>query len=456
MKLTRIILRGAILWLLATPHFMFAQNAEFRSLFDGQSLNGWETPVPSYWSVEEGAITARITKEHPCATNQYLVWKGGELADFELKLKSRVRGEGAINNGFQFRSRLLPDHDICGYQVDNNLQTDWLVRLYDEFGRHTLAMRGEHAHFDTNGLRTATKIENASGTAWFKLEEWHEYHLICRGPDITLDVDGKRACEVHDDDPRRRELQGILGLQLHSGPPTVAQFKDIRLRILKPASPAPRSPQPNTKQAALQKEAIAWWPLDAGAQGATPWLRHVPGWEKFEMNVRAVGPRATANGNVILMHGAYFESAPDVLPPSNSFTIYLRARNANGKWKGGLVSKEGSFALSADSAIHFSISTDQGPRDVSFPLSDVDPLAWHELVARYDQTTVSLFCDGRKMDSQTCAGKVAQSNSPFLIAAQSERGAISGQFEGELETAALWSRALTDSEIAALSEISSR
>jgi len=38
----------------------------------------------------------------------------GELADFELKLKSRVRGEGAINNGFQFRSKLT--EESVGYR----------------------------------------------------------------------------------------------------------------------------------------------------------------------------------------------------------------------------------------------------------------------------------------------------------------------------------------------------
>jgi hypothetical protein len=124
------------------------------SLFDGRSLAGWSTSAPQYWTVEEGAITGRITRENPCTVNQYLVWEGSELADFELKLESRLRGEGGINNGFQFRSRLLPDGDVCGYQVDNNLETPWLVRLYDEYGRHTLAWRGERTVFDENGLRT--------------------------------------------------------------------------------------------------------------------------------------------------------------------------------------------------------------------------------------------------------------------------------------------------------------
>ncbi len=141
----------------------------FEPIFDGRTLAGWETPDPTYWRVEEGAITGEITAGHPCAVNQYLVWKGGELADFELKLRSRLRGDGGINNGFQFRSRVLPDHDVCGYQVDNNLQTPWLVRLYDEFGRHTLAWRGERTVIDATGTRTVTALAEGAGPAWFKL-----------------------------------------------------------------------------------------------------------------------------------------------------------------------------------------------------------------------------------------------------------------------------------------------
>ena len=85
--------------------------------------------------------------------NRYLIWKGaadapgGRLADFELKLRSRVRGDGAINNGFQFRSTVMENGwDVKGYQVDNNLNVNdgspWLVRLYDEHGREDLAPPG--------------------------------------------------------------------------------------------------------------------------------------------------------------------------------------------------------------------------------------------------------------------------------------------------------------------------
>jgi len=242
--------RLSLLLVLCMTATAAAAEEGFEPIFDGKTLDGWKTFDPSYWSVKDGAITATITKEHPLRENRYLIWQGnakapqGQMADFELKLKSRVRGEGAINNGFQFRSRLLPNGwDIAGYQVDNNLNvggvSPWLVRLYHEHGRDTLAFRGERTIFDENGKATKKPIVEASGEPWFKLEEWHEYHLICAGNHLTLKVDDRLAADVIDNDPKQFAAQGILGLQLHSGPPTIAQFKDIQVKILKVAE-APR------------------------------------------------------------------------------------------------------------------------------------------------------------------------------------------------------------------------
>lgn len=437
----------------------------FQSIFDGRSLAGWETPDPSYWAVEDGAITGRITKEHPCTVNQYLVWEGGELADFELKLKSRLSGEGGINNGFQFRSRLLPDHDVCGYQMDNNLQTPWLARLYDEFGRHTLAMRGERAVFDPEGKRTATKIPEAEGPAWFRLEDWHEYHLTCVGHQITLRVDGRLAAEVEDNDPRRRELQGILALQLHSGPPTLVQFKDIRLKVLKAAPKRLKTGRflETPRQLALRGEALAWWPLDTGGHGARPPLRHIPGWEKFELNVRAAGPGASANTDVVILDGAYFDAGPDLPGGTEALTVYVRARDPRGVWDAALFGKRGSreqvqFNLfgtdlpeTPGSDLGFEIRTDRGLAMVSFPVSQIEATAWHDLVGRYDGRTLDLFCDGRRLATKPWSGALRQNREPLLIGAETDAGKVVRHFRGELEEAALWSRALTDDEVAMLS-----
>jgi hypothetical protein len=213
------------------------EHDEFVSLFDGKTLDDWETPDTSYWSIEDGAITGTISEAHPCTVNQYLVWRGGEIGDFELKLAHRlVKGSpnsGGINGGFQFRSLLLPDHDVAGYQVDNNHNTPWLVRLYDEHGRHDLALRGESARLGMNLKRDVTPIEGVAGEpAHFRLDEWHEYHLIAIGNHVELRVNGVKVAEFFDEDPTVRDMKGILALQLHSGPPMKAQFKDIRLKKL--------------------------------------------------------------------------------------------------------------------------------------------------------------------------------------------------------------------------------
>lgn len=207
----------------------------FVSIFDGTTLDGWQAADMSYWSIEDGAITAKITAEHPSERNHYLVYQGGKLGDFELKLRHRIVSDETVNGGFQFRSEMF-DGDIAndcrGYQVDNNTNTPWLVRLYDEFGRHDLALRGQKSVFNADGTKETTPIPEAEGDPWFQLDEWHEYHLICRGQNLTLYVNDRLVAEVIDNDPNQQDFSGILALQLHSGPRMTVQFKDIRLKNL--------------------------------------------------------------------------------------------------------------------------------------------------------------------------------------------------------------------------------
>jgi hypothetical protein len=202
----------------------------FIPLFDGKTLMGWEAADMDWWTVEDGAITARITEDRPCTENQYLFSTHGRMGDFELMLRHRLVSEYNVNGGFQFRSEHYEGDDCKGYQVDNNTQTDWLVRLYDEFGRHTLAWRGERAVFDEHGERTVTPIPEATGEAHFELGQWHAYHLVCKGHTLTLYVDGTLVAEVVDNDPAHFDATGLLALQLHSGRPMLVQFKDIWLK----------------------------------------------------------------------------------------------------------------------------------------------------------------------------------------------------------------------------------
>ena len=67
----------------------FEEHDGWTSLFDGKTLNGWSGD--SNWKVEDGAITIESTCEKPTGT-VYLVWKGGEAADFELKIEMKGTG----------------------------------------------------------------------------------------------------------------------------------------------------------------------------------------------------------------------------------------------------------------------------------------------------------------------------------------------------------------------------
>ena len=112
-------------------------------IFDGESLAGWKAAEMKYWSVSDGAITATSSTENPCDHNQFLVWQGGEIGDFELSLKFRIEGSDKANSGVQVRSEVEADGHVKGYQIDiADPSQPYLGAVYDEKGRKMLAHRG--------------------------------------------------------------------------------------------------------------------------------------------------------------------------------------------------------------------------------------------------------------------------------------------------------------------------
>jgi len=226
------IMMLGVLGLLANTSI--AEEAGFKPIFDGKALDGWKSPEMSYWSVQDGAITARSTQQNPVKTNQFLVWQFGELDDFELKLRYRISGTPAANSGIQIRSRVEEDGHAVGYQADIDLAGQYAGALYDERGRGMLAERGQKTIIGSDGNMTRTSIGDSNNLfASINKNDWNDYHIIARGGHIILKLNGKVTSEVIDNDAGQRELSGVLALQLHSGPPMMIQFKDILLKRLK-------------------------------------------------------------------------------------------------------------------------------------------------------------------------------------------------------------------------------
>ncbi|MGK0188713.1 MAG: hypothetical protein ACI9R3_004526 [Verrucomicrobiales bacterium] len=206
---------------------------EFESIFDGKTLKGWNALQLDYWSVRNGAITGESTPEKPCTSNQFIIWQGGDIEDFELKLKFRVKGNGC-NSGVQFRSKIIPTGLAVGYQADIYQSGPYLGGVCDELhsrkGEELLTKNGKKTVIDASGKRTATDLKNM---AKMKPEgEWNDYQIIARGQHIILKINGVVCSELIDQEEGHFDLKGILGLQLRSGKPMIVQFKDIFLKKL--------------------------------------------------------------------------------------------------------------------------------------------------------------------------------------------------------------------------------
>lgn len=204
--------------------------AEEQRIFNGKDLAGWEG-APGAWTVEDGVLTAESTPEKPCHQSNYIVWKGGEPADFELTADFRLT-DGA-NSGIQVRSQALPNWDVAGYQADMTGSGDITGFMYHP-RRHLIAARGESVTIAADGRVEKEKFgENADLLKVFKKGEWNSCRIVCRGAEIAYYLNGTLMSRVTDHDPNTARPKGIIALQMHQGPPMKIQFKNIVLKEIK-------------------------------------------------------------------------------------------------------------------------------------------------------------------------------------------------------------------------------
>ena len=186
-------------------------------LFDGESFAGWEGNQELF-RVEDGAVVAgNLADEIP--RNEFLCTTG-EYGDFELRLQARTSREDA-NGGIQFRSRRTPDSaEVVGYQADMGLlggdppQNIWGA-LYDEARRREL-------------LAVPDQDELAKV---FRPGDWNDYVIRAEGPRIQIWINGYQTVDYTETDPDI-ELTGIIGLQVHRGPPAEIRYRNLEIEPL--------------------------------------------------------------------------------------------------------------------------------------------------------------------------------------------------------------------------------
>ncbi len=205
----------------------FAEDG-FRPLFNGKDLTGWDGN-PVLWSVEDGCISGKTAGPDTLTYNQFLIWRGGVVKNFELHAKIRC---SATNTGIQYRSHENPDvgkWSVGGYQFDIHPTLAHEGSIYEERGRGVIVEGGQSVVIDPEGKRWLVAQHESAPV---DMTVWHDYTIIAQGNHLIQKVDGKVTIDLVDHEEAKRSLEGILAFQLHRGPAMTVQVKDIMLKDL--------------------------------------------------------------------------------------------------------------------------------------------------------------------------------------------------------------------------------
>ena len=183
-------------------------------LFDGESLKGWEGDASWFRVVDDAIVAGSLDKRIPhnqflCTTQNY--------DDFELRLEAKLVGKGK-NAGVQIRSKRIPNStEVSGYQADIGFVPGRNVwgSLYDESRRRKMLQLTDQD--------LASRI--------VKTGEWNSIKVICQGPRIQIFVNDQQTVDYTETESGIADY-GVIGLQIHSGAPTEAWYRKIRIRQL--------------------------------------------------------------------------------------------------------------------------------------------------------------------------------------------------------------------------------
>jgi hypothetical protein len=188
------------------------QPIEPASLFDGKTFNGWEGNL-AHFRIESGAIVGG-TLTAAIARNEFLCTRR-EFKDFELRLKVKLLGGDKANAGVQFRTARIPNHhEVSGFQAD--MGTGWWGALYDE-SRRKRVLKGP---------------DQAKMKGVIRDGEWNDYTVRADGPHVQLSINGFQTVDYVETDPTVAD-SGVICVQIHSGPPSEAWYRDIAVVELK-------------------------------------------------------------------------------------------------------------------------------------------------------------------------------------------------------------------------------
>ena len=247
------------------PMAEFSDHTGFVQIFDGTTLNGWDGD-PNVWKVVNGAIVGYSPADKPVGTT-FIIWRGGEPADFDLKAEVKAEGPGA-NTGIQYRSKNEvptfgrgpgggagprggaaggsgraggrgtppdPRWQIAGYQADFDYVNRYSGQLMDSSNaRFILTPRGTVVVSEEGQpTKTLAQLGDPNELAGYvRINDWNQYEVIAKGNTLTHIVNGHVMSITIDNDTKLRALKGLIALQIEGNGGVTISFRNLWLKTL--------------------------------------------------------------------------------------------------------------------------------------------------------------------------------------------------------------------------------
>jgi hypothetical protein len=181
---------AALILALAMPGLV--AGSDWKDLFDGRSLTGWEPTSAANWRVENGAIVV------DSGERGFLIHEG-RYRNYELTVRfkaARGANSGVFLNTKRGRLNLAEDcYELNIAPPDNP--------------------------FPTGSLVARTKVEGAGES-----DDWRRFDVRVQGGRVIVRLDGRQVLDYRGAKPATGNL---IALQMNEG--RVA-FRDIRVRLL--------------------------------------------------------------------------------------------------------------------------------------------------------------------------------------------------------------------------------
>jgi len=189
--------------------------AQWVSLFNGKSLDGWQVVGDGAWGVMKNGVLVgdRLPRQ---SREQSWLYTTKEFGEFDLSLEywTRLGGNSGVSIRDTTRGRYAvppdynrektPSHNGYEIQISNGYRD-----LYPSGSIYLFA-------------KAKANVQLPS--------DWNLLEVESRNEMIRVKLNGQVVCE-HPGDPQRSKV-GPIGLQLHD-PNSVAMFRNIRLREIR-------------------------------------------------------------------------------------------------------------------------------------------------------------------------------------------------------------------------------